>query len=163
VTRSRPRLVGVVLSTAAAVAASVVVAASPASAHSPYDACGSGYVQVAKPRAVKTSDGVRYGKVHLLYNNDNGKNCVVTIKSRFHGKRTWTEAWIKVKGVEGPDRGWFSEYGNFRYYAGGLPQRKTIVFAKDKCVAFYGRIYSGKGGNGTVAEGGRLKMGNCGG
>jgi hypothetical protein len=119
-------------------------------------------VQVAKPRAIKTADGVRYGKVHLLYNNDNGKNCVVTTKTRFHGKKTWTEAWLQVKGVEGPDRGWFSEYGNFRYYAGGLPQKKTIVYAKDKCVAFYGRIYSGTNTNGTMAKGGRLEWGNCG-
>lgn len=128
-TRSRPRLVGAVLS-AAAVAVSLAVAAPPAAAHTPYGACGSGYALVAKPRAVKTADGVTYGKVYLLYNNDNGKNCVVTIKTRFHGKKTWTEAWLLVKGKEGPADGWFGEYGNFRYYAGGLPQNKTVVNAK---------------------------------
>jgi hypothetical protein len=162
VTRSRPRLAGVLLA-ASAVAATLVVPASRAAAHSPYEACGSGYAVVAKPRAVKTRDGVVYGKVYLLYNNDNGKNCVVTIKTRFHGKRTWAEAWLRVRGVEGPDRGWFSEYGNFRHYAGGLPQRKTIAFAKNRCVAFYGRIYSGRNAEGTRAVGGRLTWGNCGG
>jgi hypothetical protein len=162
VTRSRPRLVGVALS-AAAVAATIVVAAPPATAHTPYAACGSGYVLVADPRPIETAGGVRYGKVYLLYNNDNGKNCVVTVKSRFHGKSTWTEAWLRVEGKPGPDRGWFSEYGNFEHFAGGLPQKQTIVYAKGKCVKFYGRIYSARDGAGTVAEGGRLSWGNCGG
>ena len=159
--RSRPRLAGVVLSVAA-VAATLVVA-TPVAAHTPYDGCGSGYVLVAKPRPVETAGGVRYGTVYLLYNNDNGKNCVVTIKTRFHGTKTWTEAWLLVRGKEGPVSGWFAEYDNFRHYAGGLPQAKTIIYAKGRCVMFFGRIYSGADGGGTQAEGGRLKWGNCGG
>ena len=76
-TRSRHRFPGAALA-AAMVATIIVLAAPPAAAHTAREACGSGYTSVAKPRAIKTRSGVRYGKVYLMYNSANGKNCVVT-------------------------------------------------------------------------------------
>jgi hypothetical protein len=68
--KRRQRFAGVALA-AALMATAMVVAASPAGAHTAQQACGSGYSVVAKPRAIKTSSGVRYGKVYLLYNSGN--------------------------------------------------------------------------------------------
>jgi hypothetical protein len=158
--KGRQRFAGVALA-ATLVAATMVVAASPAGAHTPQQACGSGYSVVAKPRAIKTSSGVRYGKVYLLYNSGNGKNCVVAIKERFHGVRTHADAYLKIRGNPGPWHGWWRDHGNFYHYAGGNPS-PTVKFAADKCVQFFGRIYSKPGGRGTMAEGGRTKWGNCG-
>ena len=146
---------------AALVAAVSVVAAPPAAAHTAREACGSGYSPVAKPRAVKTNSGVVYGKVHLLYNSGNGKNCVVTIKERFHGVRTHADAYLKIQGNPGPWSGWFRDHGDFFHYAGGNPS-PTVKFAADSCVQFFGRIYSKPGSAGTMAEGGRALWGNCG-
>jgi hypothetical protein len=102
VTLSRHRFTGVALA-AALVAATIVVSPPPAAAHTAREACGSGYSPVAKPRAIKTDSGVRYGKVHLLYNSGNGKNCVVAIKERFHGIKTHADAYLKVRAT--PDHG----------------------------------------------------------
>ena len=158
----RHRFTGVALA-AALVAATIFVAAPPAAAHTAREACGSGYSPVAKPRAIKTDSGVRYGKVHLLYNSGNGKNCVVAIKERFHGIKTHADAYLKIRGNPGPWDGWWRDHGDFYHYAGGNPS-PTVKYAADKCVQFFGRIYSKTtaDGLGTMAEGGRTKWGNCG-
>ena len=131
--------------------------------------CGSGYRVVNDPggtparRAVKTSAGVVYGHVYLTYNSSSRKNCVVTIKSRFVGVATWTVADLAVQGRSGPCSGWYCDWGNFKQYAGGPPNYKTTVAAGGRCVEYYGYIFSGPNASGTMASGGRLSWGNCGG
>lgn len=159
-TLTKHRFAGAALA-AALVAAVFVVAAPPAAAHTARQACGSGYAPVAKPRAVKTESGVVYGKVHLLYNGGNGKNCVVAIKERFHGVRTHADAYLKIQGNPGPWGGWWRDHGNFSHYAGGNPS-PTVKYAADRCVQFFGRIWNKPGLGGTMAEGGRASWGNCG-
>lgn len=141
-------------------AAVVLGAPSPALAViSPGAACGSGYSVVSDgTRSVKTPGGTVYGNVYLLYNNSNGKNCVVTIKTSFVGTSTWVSAHLAIQGTSG----WYTEEGNFKYYAGGPPANLTVKFAAGKCVAYYGYIRSGTNNTGTLASGGRLTFGNCG-
>jgi hypothetical protein len=99
--------------------------------------------------------------VYLLYSNATGKNCVVTIKSRFHGDETYMTAGLRVRGKTGPCDGWFCDFGNFAHFAGGPPDYKTTVSAAGRCVTYWGQIFSGPNTEGALAEGGRLRWGNC--
>jgi hypothetical protein len=159
---------------ASLVTAGVILAlgAAPAGAHPDTYAgaesiCGESYYVVDDPdgsparRAVKTDAGEVYGHVYLLWSNATEKNCVVTIKSRFHGEETWTVAALGVRGKTGPCDGWFCDYGNFAHFAGGPPHYKTTVPAAGRCVKYWGQIMSGRDAQGTLAEGGRLQWGNC--
>jgi hypothetical protein len=150
----------------------LALAAAPASAHpdtygGAENICGEGYFVVDDPdgtparRAVKTDSGEVFGHVYLLYSNATGKNCVVTIKSRFHGDATYMTAGLRVRGKTGPCDGWFCDFGNFAHFAGGPPDYKTTVSAAGRCVTYWGQIFSGPNTEGTLAEGGRLRWGNC--
>ena len=59
-------------------------------------------------------NGSSGGKVYLLYNNSNGYNCAVTIKSVSVGAATDTG----VKMIIGGTR--YEQEGAFRYYAGPI-------------------------------------------
>jgi hypothetical protein len=157
-------LVGVILA----------LGAAPASAHpdtygGAESLCGESYFVVDDPngtparRAVKTASGEVFGHVYLLYSNATAKNCVVTIKSRFHGQETYTTAALRVHGKTGPCDGWFCDAGNFAHFAGGPPHYKTTVSAAGRCVKYWGQILSRPDAQGTLAEGGRRHWGNCGG
>jgi hypothetical protein len=148
--------------------------AVPAEAHPDTNAeaaslCGAGYHVVNDPdgtparRPVKTSGGAVFGHVYLTYNNNTRKNCVVTIKSRFHGQATFTGAYLAVEGRNGSCGVWFCDEGNFGHFAGGPPNYRTTIAAGGRCVAYYAYMWSGPNRTGTFAEGGRLRMANCGG
>ncbi|MEU8141627.1 M23 family metallopeptidase [Nonomuraea sp. NPDC048901] len=85
--------------------------------------CGSGY-KVIDSAALGTA-----GKVYLLFNSANGKNCVATIKSTSLGKATATSAYLEVKGKTRA-----TDTGNFTYYAGPV-----VASAADKCVKWGGK------------------------
>ena len=67
-----------------------------------------------------------------------------------------------MRGRSGPCDGWFCDFGNFAHFAGGPPDYKTTVYAAGSCVRYWGHIMSGRDGQGTLAQGGRLRWWNCG-
>ncbi|MBB5782460.1 N-acetylmuramoyl-L-alanine amidase [Nonomuraea jabiensis] len=100
--------------------------------HTPESVCGTGY-KVIDSNPLGTA-----GTVYLLYNTDNGNNCVATIKATSLGTATATTAFLEV---EGQTR--VTDTGNFAYYAG--PVRAA---AADKCVK-----WGGKAGSSTYESG----------
>jgi hypothetical protein len=111
------------------VACASLYAAAPASAapnpYTPKEVCGSAFDVIAK-RAIRDG-GVHLADTYLMYHA--GRNCVVTIKRAYVGKRSWTEAWL-----------WRRNYsrlaedeGNFKYFAGPVKR-----WANNRCVAFGG-------------------------
>ncbi|MEU3457322.1 protein kinase [Micromonospora sp. NPDC006766] len=74
-------------------------------------ACGSGYQVIDS--ATLTANGVRKGRVYLLYNSANGNNCVVTLKDTDVGRATPVTAYLEVQGKTRQTDG-----GSFAYYAG---------------------------------------------
>jgi hypothetical protein len=147
---------------AASLAAGLALAApaagqAAANPYSPQRACTSDFGGTWVPvknnhRAVKTKSGEKWGDVYLMYRRSDGSNCAATIKSKFVGKPTWTEAWLAVH--DGPD--WTPDWKAYQYYAAvKIPARK-------KCVVYFGRIYRAATKTGAFADGGRLTNGNCG-
>ncbi|MEW1839909.1 N-acetylmuramoyl-L-alanine amidase [Nonomuraea angiospora] len=100
--------------------------------HTPESVCGTGY-KVIDSSALGTA-----GTVFLLYNADNGNNCVATIKKTSLGQATATTAFLEVEG-----KARVTDTGNFEYYAG--PVRAA---AADKCVK-----WGGKAGASTYESG----------
>jgi hypothetical protein len=96
----------------------------------PYTAteiCGDGY-SVIDQAALGTA-----GRVYLLYNTGNGKNCVATIKQTGIGSATGTTtAYLEVK-----DRARITDSGAYGYYAG--PVRAA---AENTCVKWGGAVGS---------------------
>ncbi|MFJ8578571.1 protein kinase [Micromonospora sp. NPDC093277] len=74
-------------------------------------ACGSGFKVIDS--ATLTANGIRKGRVYLLYNSGTGNNCVVTLKDYDVGRATAVSAYLEVKGKA---RG--TDSGSFAYYAG---------------------------------------------
>lgn len=98
----------------------VLSTAAPAlAAPNPYTAgevCGAGYATVE----TKVSS---FAVVHLMYNNSNGNNCVVTMKQgAAAGASTRTAAWLELRGGSfGKDDGSFEWYaGPIRFHASGV-------------------------------------------
>ncbi|MEV0390406.1 peptidoglycan recognition family protein [Nonomuraea sp. NPDC050643] len=91
--------------------------------HTPESVCGTGY-KVIDQAALGTA-----GTVFLLYNADNGNNCVTTIKKTSIGTASAVSAYLEV---EGQTRA--TDSGNFAYFAG--PVRAS---AADKCVKWGGK------------------------
>ncbi|WP_433517115.1 M23 family metallopeptidase [Nonomuraea sp. CA-143628] len=90
--------------------------------NTPETVCGSGY-KVIDSAALGSA-----GKVYLLFNSANGKNCVATIKATSLGKATATSAFLQVK-----DKTKVTDTGKFTYYAGPV-----TASAADKCVKWGG-------------------------
>ncbi|MGW5673282.1 hypothetical protein, partial [Micromonospora sp. NPDC003776] len=104
------------------------VTSSPA-AKQPYTAtqvCGSGYQVIDS--ATLTADGVRKGRVYLLYNTGSGTNCVVTLKDTDVGRATTTSTYLEVQGKTRQ-----TQSGAYKFYAG--PVRAT---APGVCVKWGG-------------------------
>lgn len=114
-----------------ALGAILVAPALPASAATPEGICGSGY------RVIDRMTDSPWGTYYLLYNGNNGYNCVVAMKDRGAGSSTFTEARIQVAGSSTVHR----DNGQFQYYAG--PVR---AYADNKCVQWGGRFsdYTGQ-------------------
>lgn len=96
--------------------------------YGPVEVCGSAYSVVNSHGLV--SNGVSYGKVYLLYNNDNGYNCVVTIKHRSVGSPSSTSAYLEPQGSTRT-----TDSGNFSYYAGPVKR-----YAANVCVRWGGSV-----------------------
>ncbi|WP_375372079.1 protein kinase [Micromonospora sp. PPF5-6] len=104
-------------------------ATSSPAAQQPYTAtqvCGAGYQVIDS--ATLTANGVRKGRVYLLYNTASGTNCVVTLKDTDVGRATTASAYLEV---QGQDRK--AESGAYKFYAG--PVRAS---APGKCVKWGG-------------------------
>lgn len=107
--------------------------ASPASAATYNDACGSGF------GVVNQDDVGGLGTVFLTYNNSTGQNCVVTIRNDPGQPVVWMNAAIRVAGdqstiVEDP--------GHYTTYAGPV-----YLNAAGKCVDWAGTISGQNGGD----------------
>ncbi|MGW0521654.1 M23 family metallopeptidase [Crossiella sp. NPDC003009] len=94
--------------------------------YTPEQVCGSGY-GVVDEQALGT-----VGRTYLLYNNSNGNNCVVTLKSVSVGTASAVSAFLEVQGEART-----TDSGNFTHYAG--PVRKA---APGKCVKWGGSVGS---------------------
>lgn len=103
------------------IAASGALIATPASAATPAEICGSGYGVVDQ----RTLTG---SKVYLLFNNSSGYNCVVTIKTSSVGTKTRTGTYLEVQG-QSP----LVDANDYAYYAG-----PTRAYARGKCVKWGG-------------------------
>ncbi|HEX5540941.1 MAG TPA: hypothetical protein VFX60_05165 [Micromonospora sp.] len=91
--------------------------APPAQQPSPGTLCGSGY-------HVINSHSLPGATTYVLYKNDGGYNCVVTIKTANVGTATRTGAWLETQ-----DGRTAKDEGDFKYYAGPvrLPAPKTCI------------------------------------
>jgi sialidase-1 len=107
--------------TGATIAAATIFGASPAAAATPAEICGSGYVQI-------DSQTLTGSRVHLLWNNTSGYNCVVTMKTTNIGVPTRTGTYLQLPGQTA-----LVSAGDYRYYAG-----PTKAYARDKCVKWGG-------------------------
>ncbi|MEV4629333.1 protein kinase [Micromonospora sp. NPDC049523] len=87
-------------------------APAAANPHTPGEVCGSGY-QVVDSAPLTGTNGTQYGKVYLLYNNGNGYNCTVTMKTTSVGTGSAVSAYLEVQG-----RPRSTDSGSFAYYAG---------------------------------------------
>lgn len=100
---------------AASATTAPTTAAPPKPKPNPYtaaQACGSGY-QVIDTATLTGSDGVRRGRVFLLYQASTGRNCVVTLKDTAVGVKSAVSAYLEVKG-----KARSTDSGSFAYYAG---------------------------------------------
>ncbi|MCP3012757.1 spore-associated protein A [Nocardiopsis dassonvillei] len=106
-------------------AAGLAATAVPASAASYNGACGSGYGVVNK---VEFPDN--RGTTFLTYNNSNGYNCVVTVRTNPGGAAPM-EAFIRVNGTSS----WKRDSGDYTTYAGPV-----YLSAAGRCVDWGGTI-----------------------
>jgi hypothetical protein len=129
----------------ALVVATLTTAAPASAAPNPYtpgEVCGAGY------GTVETKSST-YATVYLMYNNGNGYNCVVTLKSgAAAGVSTRTAAWLEVRGGS-----FGKDDGNFYWYAGPVK-----FYAPGVCVMFGGYAKYGSG----VYGGEDLSWDHCG-
>jgi len=93
--------------------------------YTPEEVCGSGY-------GVVDSAALTGGRVYLLYNNGNGYNCVVTLKSTSLGTPSPVSAFLEPQGAART-----TDQGSFGYYAG--PVRRS---APGTCVKWGGSVGS---------------------
>jgi serine/threonine-protein kinase len=92
----------------------------------PYTAkqvCGSAFA-VIDSVALK-SGGVTVGKVVLMYNSANGKNCAVTLKTTQVGAASAASAYLEVQGGSRS-----TDSGSFQYYAGPVKASAAGVCVK---------------------------------
>ncbi|MFB7374528.1 acetyltransferase [Streptomyces sp. NPDC056222] len=119
---------------ATAVAALAALSTTPASAATPAEICGSGYVQIDS-RTLQNSSTV-LARIHLLHNASNGNNCVVTMHApATAGFALPTGAWLTVQGSTTK-----KDQRTYSSYAG--PVRAS---AAGKCVRWGGMIEAGVG------------------
>jgi len=89
--------------------------------------CGTGYSVIDQ----HSKDGFYY--TYLLYNSSNGNNCVVTLKQRDFGSRTYVQAHIR------PAPGHYTsrtvDEDDYKYYAGPV-----YLHAPGRCVVWGGYV-----------------------
>ena len=112
--------------TASPTATATTSAPEKANPYTATQVCGSGYQVIDS--ATLTANGVRQGRVYLLYNTGNGDNCVVTLKDTNVGRATTVSAYLEVQGKTRS-----TDSGAFQYYAG--PVRASAAAA---CVKWGG-------------------------
>ncbi|WP_433444268.1 hypothetical protein [Nonomuraea sp. CA-141351] len=143
-------------------AAVIGLTSTPASAHSLSEVvrsskgCGwsSGAYTTQDSRSAINRKGTRYGKVYLLWSSRYGQNCVVTLKSSWHGTATFTQAVLFYRSSGSGAEGDVEDNGQYRHYAA------VAEHTSGQCVRFYGAISSG-GHGGPLAQGSRNAWGNC--
>ncbi|MEO3926398.1 protein kinase [Micromonosporaceae bacterium B7E4] len=80
--------------------------------HTPGKVCGSGY-EVIDSATLNGPNGAQLARVYLLYNNSNGNNCTVALKTSSVGTASQVSAYLEVQGGSRHADG-----GAFEYYAG---------------------------------------------
>ncbi|HEX6074200.1 MAG TPA: hypothetical protein VFZ32_02925 [Micromonosporaceae bacterium] len=126
----------------AALAATLLLAASPAQAHTRGETiqygCGwtSGYT-IHAARAITTSGGTIYGYNYLVQRGSYW--CSATRKVYFHNTPTWTTATLRVAGTN------YTDAGDFREWAA------VVRYAPSGCKQAWGYMYSTSGTSGTRA------------
>jgi hypothetical protein len=117
------RFTAIVLVAVEAGATLPAVSQAASQPYSPERVCGAGYTQIDRVSLGLT------GTTYLLYNADNGFNCVVTLKATSPQTRTKVGAYLLVAGQTKAT----IDSGQFQYYAG--PVR---ALAAGKCVKWGG-------------------------
>ncbi|MGH3749991.1 MAG: M23 family metallopeptidase, partial [Micromonosporaceae bacterium] len=82
-----------------------------ANPYSPYMVCGNAY-SIIDSDLLGTS-GSSYGRVYLMYNSDNGYNCVATIKHKSVGTNSATSSYLEPEGGTRT-----TDSGSYGWYAG---------------------------------------------
>ncbi|WP_433513234.1 hypothetical protein ACQP2T_58025 [Nonomuraea sp. CA-143628] len=143
-------------------AAVIGLTSTQASAHSLSEVvrsskgCGwsSGGYTTQSSRSAINRKGTKYGKVYLLWSSKYGENCVVTLKSSWHGRATFTQAVLYYRSSGSGAEGNADDNGRYRHFAA------AVEHTSGQCVRFYGAISSG-GHGGPLAQGSRNAWGNC--
>ncbi|GAB3485788.1 spore-associated protein A [Nocardiopsis coralliicola] len=117
--------------TAAACAAALLTAAEPAAAAGYNGVCGSGYGVVNK------ADVGGAGTVYLTYNNSNGRNCAVSVRSSPGAKMAMD---VQLAPAGNPDAAKLDS-GDFGQYAGPV-----YLEAAGTCVTWSAIIGDAAGG-----------------
>ncbi|GIF25598.1 serine/threonine-protein kinase [Actinoplanes tereljensis] len=92
--------------------------------YTPRAVCGTAFV-VIDQAPLNSADGILLGRVYLLYNVKNLKNCTVTLKATDVGTATGTAAYLEVEGAER-----VTDSGSFEYYAGPVKAKADAVCVK---------------------------------
>lgn len=120
-TLRRVAVAAATLATAAGIG--TLTAPSAASAYSASGLCGSSYYNI--DQHTLKHNGYTIAVVYLSYNGSS--NCVVTIKNRYYGTSTLTEAHVAV------GRHGYRDIDDYKYYAGPV-----YVYAKGECITWGG-------------------------
>ncbi|MGX7669015.1 protein kinase domain-containing protein [Plantactinospora sp. DSM 117369] len=80
--------------------------------HTAGKVCGSGY-EIIDSATLNGPNGAQLARVYLLYNNSNGNNCTVAIKTSSVGTASQVSAYLEVQGGSRHTDG-----GAYEYYAG---------------------------------------------
>ena len=97
--------------------------------YSPRQVCGNAF-QIIDEAPLRGADGSLAGRVFLLFNAANGKNCTVTLKAVSVGVATPASAYLEVQGATR-----LTDSGAFQYYAGPVK-----AAAANQCVKWGGSV-----------------------
>ncbi|AVT39969.1 serine/threonine-protein kinase [Plantactinospora sp. BB1] len=89
--------------------------------HTPGKVCGGGY-QVVDSATLTGPNGAQLARVYLLYNNSNGNNCTVALKTSSVGVASQVSAYLEVQGASRR-----TDSGAYEYYAGPVRAKAAGV------------------------------------
>jgi serine/threonine-protein kinase len=98
--------------------------ASVINPYTPRSVCGAAFV-VIDQAPLKGADGTLLGRVYLLYNATNKKNCTTTIKTTDIGTATAAMAYLEPEGAAR-----VTDSGSFQYYAGPVKGKAGATCVK---------------------------------
>ncbi|GAB3966463.1 serine/threonine-protein kinase [Plantactinospora veratri] len=89
--------------------------------HTPGKVCGGGY-RVVDSATLTGPNGAQLARVYLLYNDNNGNNCTVALKTSSVGVASQVSAYLEVQGASRR-----TDSGAYEYYAGPVRAKAAGV------------------------------------